>query len=131
MNIKKIKTIAPWVVQILLAILFVLQAVMKLSSIPGWVDRFSRWGYPENFYLLIGALEGLGAIGLLIPKLSPYSAGMLFVIMVGATITHLTYGEPAIATIIIGVLLGIIMSLRRPEFIDRMLKNRLEYSDQT
>ena len=131
MNIKKIKTIAPWVVQILLAILFVLQAVMKLSSIPGWVDRFSRWGYPENFYLLIGALEGLGAIGLLIPKLSPYSAGMLFVIMVGATITHLTHGEPAIATIIIGVLLGIIMSLRRPEFIDRMLKNRLEYSDQT
>jgi len=130
-NIKKIKTIAPWVVQILLAILFVLQAVMKLSSIPGWVDRFSRWGYPENFYLLIGALEGLGAIGLLIPKLSPYSAGMLFVIMVGATITHLTHGEPAIATIIIGVLLGIIMSLRRPEFIDRMLKNRLEYSDQT
>ena len=131
MNIKKIKTIAPWVVQILLAILFVLQAVMKLSSIPGWVDRFSRWGYPENFYLLIGALEGLGAIGLLIPKLSPYSAGMLFVIMVGATITHLTHGEPAIATIIIGVLLGVIMFLRRPEFIDRMLRNRLEYSDQT
>jgi len=130
-NIKKIKTIAPWVVQILLAILFVLQAVMKLSSIPGWVDRFSRWGYPENFYLLIGALEGLGAIGLLIPKLSPYSAGMLFVIMVGATITHLTHGEPAIATIIIGVLLGVIMFLRRPEFIDRMLRNRLEYSDQT
>ena len=131
MNIKKIKTIAPWVVQILLAILFVMQAVMKLSSIPGWVDRFSRWGYPEHFYLLIGALEGLGAIGLLIPKLSPYSAGMLFVIMVGATITHLTHGEPAIATIIIGVLLGVIMFLRRPEFIDRMLRNRLEYSDQT
>ena len=118
-------------VQILLAILFVLQAVMKLSSIPSWVDRFSRWGYPENFYLLIGALEGLGAIGLLIPRLSPYAAGMLFVIMVGATITHLSQGEPAIATIIIGVLLVIIMFLRRPGFIERLVKSRLEYSDQT
>ena len=131
MNTKKAKTIAPWVVQILLAILFILQAVMKLSSIPGWVDRFSRWGYPENFYLLIGALEGLGAIGLLIPRLSPYSAGMLFVIMVGATITHLSHGEPAIATIIIGVLLVIIMFLRRPAFIERLVKSRPEYSDQT
>ncbi len=51
--------------------------------------------------------------------------------MVGATITHLSQGEPAIATIIIGVLLVIIMFLRRPAFIERLVKSRLEYSDQT
>ena len=130
MNTKKVKTIATWVVQILLAVLFVMQAAMKLSGMPGWVERFSSWGYPENFYLLIGAVEGLGAIGLLVPKLSGYSAGILFVIMVGATITHLAHGEPAIATITIGVLLGVIMFLRRPEFINRMLRGRLKYSDQ-
>jgi len=79
-NTKKIKTIATWVVQILLAGLFGMQAAMKLSGMPGWVERFSSWGYPENFYLLIGAFEGLGALGLLIPKFSGYSAGILFMV---------------------------------------------------
>ncbi len=130
-NTKKVKTIALWVMQILLAGLFVMQAAMKLSGMPGWVERFSNWGYPENFYLLIGVLEGLGALGLLVPKLSGYSAGILFVVMVGATITHLSHGEPAIATIVIGILLSIIMFLRRPEFIERLVKSRLRYSDQT
>ena len=131
MKTKKVKTIALWVVQILLAGLFVMQAAMKLSGMPGWVERFSNWGYPANFYLLIGVLEGLGALGLLIPKLSGYSAGILFVVMVGATITHLSHGEPAIATIVIGALLVIIMFLRRPALIERWVKSRPEYSDQT
>gem|GEM_PF-5420270 len=49
---------------------------------------------------------------------------MLFAIMVGATITYLSQGEPEIATIIIGVLLVIIMFLRRPGFIERLVKSR-------
>ena len=130
MNTQKIKTITVWAGQILLAVLFVMQAVMKLFAMPGWVDRFSGWGYPDNFYLLIGVLEGLGAVGLVIPKLSSYSAGVLFVVMIGATVTHLSHGEPAIATIIIGIVLGIIMFVRRPEFIVRMFKGRLAQSEQ-
>ena len=126
MNTQKVKTITVWVVQVLLAALFVMQAVMKLSAMPGWVDRFSRWGYPDNFYLLIGVLEGLGAVGLVIPKLSSYSAGVLFVIMIGATVTHLSHGEPAIATIVFGLLLSLIMFIRRPAFIGRMFKGRME-----
>jgi uncharacterized membrane protein YphA (DoxX/SURF4 family) len=94
---------ALWVVQIMLALLFLFAGVVKFTtpveqmakqlSMPGWFLHF------------IGAVEILGAIGLILPRLlgirpalTPLAAACLVVIMIGATVVtwHLPGSGPAI-----------------------------------
>ena len=110
----RIKSIAIWVLRILLAAIFALQGIVKLTSSPGWVSRFKAWGYPDNFYLLVGAIELAGAVALLIPRLAVFGALTLLGVMIGATITHLVHGESqVITTLIVMALLAIIVYVRR------------------
>lgn len=114
----KAKLIALWALQILLALLFLMTSFFKLSSSPAMVGMFRTWGYPENFYLLIGVLEGLGAIGLLIPKLAGYAATGLLGIMLGALFTHLLHGESqAIVPGTLMILLAFVAYAKRPGFL--------------
>lgn len=86
------KNITLWVIQTLVAMFYAMQGV-KLTGGAEVVANFRRWGFPDKFYLLIGALELLGAIGLLIPRAAAYSASGLIVLMLGAAVTHITHGE--------------------------------------
>ena len=80
---------------------------------PNWIARFNRWGYPHDFYLVVGVAELAGAALLLIPKLSKFGAGLLSVIMVGAAGTHLLHHEPQVATTLILLApLGTVFCLR-------------------
>lgn len=110
------KTMAVWIIQILLAGLFIMSSLPKLMSDPEVVANFTRWGMPDNFYLVIGALEFLGAVGLLIPRFAGLAAAGLILIMIGALFTHLTHGEMgmAIVPLIVIVLLGVVVYLRNP-----------------
>jgi uncharacterized membrane protein YphA (DoxX/SURF4 family) len=86
-----------WVLQILLALLFGLAGIMKVSqpiekleSRMGWVKDVGSRGVR-----LIGTLEILGAIGLLLPAitgilplLTPLAAACLALTMIGAMIVH-------------------------------------------
>ncbi len=74
MNQSKGKTIFVWLVQIVLALLFLGAALGKLTSNPQWIERFRVYGYPDGFCMLIGVLEAAGAIGLLIPRTARYAA---------------------------------------------------------
>ena len=108
------KSIAVWVLQILLAVLFGLQAWMKLSSSPTWVARFRAWGYPEHFYLVVGLMELLGAVALVVPRLVRFGVGMLLVVMVGATATHLLHREVQVITgLVLIALLSLVLYARR------------------
>jgi putative oxidoreductase len=89
----KTKSIIVWVVQILLVIPFLMTGIPKLVSASGWVTRFRAYGYPEHFYLVIGAIEVLGAIGLLIPRVAAPAAISLITVMIGAACTHLLHSE--------------------------------------
>lgn len=94
--------LALWVVQGLLAVAFLGAAVMKLSrpkeklaSNMAWVEDFS-----QQTVRLIGALELLGAIGVVLPALTgvlpwltPLAALGLALTMVGAALTHLRRSE--------------------------------------
>ena len=94
--------IALLLVQVLLAIVFLLAGVMKLvqpkeklANNMAWVDGFS-----QSQVQLIGLLEVLGATGLVLPALTgilpwltPLAAIGLAILMVGAAITHLRRGE--------------------------------------
>jgi uncharacterized membrane protein YphA (DoxX/SURF4 family) len=53
---------------------------------------FRQWGYPDGFYLVIGAIEVIGGIALLIPRTASYSAIMLAVVMIGAAATQILRG---------------------------------------
>lgn len=61
----------------------------KFQHMEGWKFWFGKWGYPSWFSLVIGALEILGGLLVLIPKVSSYAAGMLIVILLSAFFTLL------------------------------------------
>jgi len=77
-----------WVLSILLAFVFVTAGLPKLLGQPGHVRAFVRWGYPDWFRLVVGAIEVASAILLLIPRLAFLGAAGIAVIMAGATYTH-------------------------------------------
>ena len=109
-----------WVLQALLAMLFMFSGVMKFIipvaemtkqiSLPGWFLHF------------IGVAEILGAIGLVLPGilrirtgLTPLAAAALVVIMIGATAVNLKTGQrgAALTTVIVGLLLVFVAYNRR------------------
>jgi putative oxidoreductase len=114
MSMNRFRVIGVWILQFLIAALFVIQAIAKLSGSPAWVSRFHRWGYPEHFYLVVGTVELLAAIALLIPWLAKWGALALIVVMAGATATHAVHREPqVITTLLLLALLAMILYLRR------------------
>ena len=86
-----------WVVQVLLALLFLFAGVSKLIMS---IEEMTRDIHlPGTFLRFIGVVEILGAIGLILPSwlrirpgLTPLSAAGLVIIMIGATILSLTLG---------------------------------------
>ena len=88
---KYLRTGGKWLLQLLLAVLMAGPGQDKFRS-PNWERMFRVWGYPDGFYLVIGAVEVVGGIGLLIPKLASYSALMLAVVMAGAAFTQIFRG---------------------------------------
>jgi uncharacterized membrane protein YphA (DoxX/SURF4 family) len=89
---QRLGTIAVWVLQVLGAVVFVLIGVAKFGD-GSWARSFARWGYPDGFYMVIGALEVLGGLALLAPRVASYGAALLGAIMIGAAATHWLHGE--------------------------------------
>jgi uncharacterized membrane protein YphA (DoxX/SURF4 family) len=95
--------VALWVVQVLLALVFLAAGGMKLArprqalaGQMGWVQDFSDVQVKG-----IGTLEVLAAIGLVVPPLvhiavflTPLAAVGLVLLMIGAAVTHLRRREP-------------------------------------
>ena len=110
------RSMAVWTLQVLLAVLFLLQAWMKLSGSSTWIARFQRWGYSEHFYLVVGVIELLGAVALVVPRLTRFGAGALTVVMFGAAATHTIHREPQVVTAVVLIaLLSIIFYVRRSQ----------------
>lgn len=85
------RKIAAWVLITLVAAGFCMAALGKFSG--AQAEMFAQWGYPAWFALFIGSLEGLGAIGLLVPKTTRWAVYGLTLIMLGAAITHIVHNE--------------------------------------
>jgi len=106
-----------WGLRILMAALFFGAAFMKLSSQPQMVEEFESVGLGQWFRYLTGALELIGAIGLIVPRSSAFAAVLLLMVDAGAfvaqvTILHMDW----IHTIVIGVILGALIYLQRHAF---------------
>jgi uncharacterized membrane protein YphA (DoxX/SURF4 family) len=118
---RQIMTYVLWIVQVLLALLFLFTGGMKLvlpieamteqMPMPGWFLRF------------IGVAEVLGAIGLILPwllgikpGLTPLAACGLVIIMIGATVVTLVAGlgvGPALIPVVVGLLAAFVAYGRR------------------
>ena len=116
------RNVTLWVIQGLLAALFLFAGSMKLIlpieamagpvSLPGWFLRF------------IGVAEVTGAIGLILPwltriqpRLTPVAASGLVIIMSGATVITVIGGPAATATVpfVVGVLAATVAYGRRQQ----------------
>jgi uncharacterized membrane protein YphA (DoxX/SURF4 family) len=80
-----------WASSVILAGVYILTGMPKVSGLGDVMHRFQEWGYSENFMMFIGATEFVAGIFLLIPRTSLYAAGYLSIIMTGAIYTHLAF----------------------------------------
>ena len=104
-------TVALWIIQSLLAALFLFAGAVKLV-LPG-EDLTGPIAFPILFLRFIGALEVLGALGLILPGLlrirtglTPLAALGLVIIMAGATVTTIVGGAilPSLISLAAGLL---------------------------
>ncbi|MCQ4208625.1 DoxX family protein [Streptomyces longispororuber] len=105
--------VAYWIVAIPLALFYVyaggkklLQDKESLRPMMGWVDTV-----PMPAVRTIGALEVLGALGLVLPPLTDVAVGLavaaavgLGLVQVGGTALHLSRGEARVIGLNIGLL---------------------------
>ena len=86
-----------WIVQILLAIAFLLTGSVKLTRSYDWMRQQMAWvgDFSPSFLRFIGSMELLAAIGLILPAatkilawLTPLSGVGLVGLMIGAMMTH-------------------------------------------
>lgn len=77
----------------ILALIFIASGGAKLLSLPFEIEAFERWGYSIEFMYFTGVIECLGAIGLLIPRLSSLASVCLSLFMLGAIVTHFIHQE--------------------------------------
>ena len=90
---KKLQIIS-WTCRMLLFMGFALASLGKITRDPSVIDMFQNWGYPSHFYFIIGIIEISLAILILIPKTVKFAVFGLYIIMIGAVITHLLNDPP-------------------------------------
>jgi uncharacterized membrane protein YphA (DoxX/SURF4 family) len=111
-----------WIIQVLLAALFLFAGIMKFI-LPPSVMQQGPVHLPMAFLRFIGVAEILGGLGLILPGithirvgLTPLAAAGLVIIMIGATVVTLmgfTVAQ-AILPFITGVLAATVAFGRRP-----------------
>ncbi|MEU4217777.1 DoxX family protein [Actinoplanes sp. NPDC026623] len=115
--------IALWIAAIVLAAGFLMAGGMKIARSREQLIA-AGMGYVEDFSAgamrTIGALEVLGAIGLILPALLdiapilvPLAATGLALMMIGAIVVHLRRGEKEIAPSVVLLLLALFVAWGR------------------
>ncbi len=114
-------TYALWIVQGLLALIFLFAGGIKLVlPLEAMTEQMPL---PGLFLRFIGVAEVLGAIGLILPGLlrirpvlTPLAAAGLVLIMIGAVVLTLAGGDvaPALIPLVVGLLSAFVAYGRRP-----------------
>ena len=110
----KIMNVGLWILQIAAAGMFLMVGFSKLSGDPQMVGLFDAIGLGQWFRYVTGSLEVLGALLLLIPRLSGLGALLLMGVMLGAVPTHLFVvgGSPLLAITLL-IVTGVVAWGRR------------------
>jgi uncharacterized membrane protein YphA (DoxX/SURF4 family) len=93
----KSRTIAYWITTVIVALGMVVGGVFDAIRSPQAVAILSHLGYPAYFAVILGVWKVLGGIAILAPRLPRLKewayAGMLFDLS-GASLSHLSVGDP-------------------------------------
>lgn len=108
------KNTVAWILSALLALLFFAAGAFKLAGAEQVAEEFGKLGFPVWFAYVVGLAEIGGALLLLSPKTAPYAAAFLMLVMIGAVLSTLRVGEPWIFPLVVLILLGVVVYLRRP-----------------
>lgn len=117
-----------WALQILLALVFLAHGAMMLFP-PAEVAKLMNATLPRWFQLFIGISEILATVGLTLPAITGvhpwlvgWAAGGLMIVMVSATIFHLSRGEysSAATTIVLLVMATTVARARYQPSRDRL-----------
>ena len=112
--------IALWILQVLLAVVYVAHGWMMVSP-PAELVALMNEQLGEGFRLFIGVAELLAAAGLILPGvtrilpwLTPLAAAGLMIVMGSATVLHITRGESgsAVSAAVLFVLVTIVAYTR-------------------
>ena len=116
---EKIIHVGLLVLQIGAAGMFLMVGFFKLSGDPQMVGLFDAIGLGQWFRYVTGSLEVLGAVLLLVPRLSGLGALLLMGVMLGAVPTHLfVVGGSPLSAIILLIVTGVVAWGRRQRTIN-------------
>ena len=104
----KTKNIVLWVIQALLAAMFLMAGGSKLAGTTDMVQLFDAVGQGQWFRYVTGVIEVGSAILLLIPGRAAIGSVLLSCTMAGAILTHLTilHNSPALpVALLVGALI--------------------------
>lgn len=119
---KSIMTVSLWVIQCVLALLFLFAGGMKLATPVEMLAAQMNVPLPGLFLKFIGVAEVAGALGLILPGLSrirpgltPLAGACLVIIMIGATVVTLLAngGATALLPLVVGLLCATVAYGRR------------------
>jgi uncharacterized membrane protein YphA (DoxX/SURF4 family) len=102
--------VALWVLQVLLAAVFVMSALPKVFADPRTIAGFAAIGFSPAGMVVIAVLEITGAVGLLIPRLCGLAALAFVGLMTGAVLATVI-GVGAAMTIVPGTVLVLVAVL--------------------
>lgn len=109
--------IALWIVQVLLAVTLVWAAYMKLFQSPGALSAMWPWAghVPPLLVKSTGIIDLIAAFGLVLPAwlnirpvLTFIAAAGVVLLMLCATVFHLSRGESPVFNIVFGVLAAVV-----------------------
>ncbi len=114
-TVGKGKNITLWVIQVLLAAMFLMAGASKLAGAAPMVQMFGTLGLGQWFRYFTGALEVLAAIFLLIPGRAIIGAALLVAVMIGAVLTHLlvVHTSPAMPLVLLVLALIVVWGRQR------------------
>ena len=124
-----------WIVQTLLAVLFLFAGGMKLVMPLDALAQQSQ--LPGAFMRFIGVCEVSGALGLILPglfrirtELTPLAAAGLVIIMIGATVVTVLQGQiaPAVVPVVVGLLASFVVKGRVPRAQPHHVSQRLTFA---
>jgi putative oxidoreductase len=112
-NYSQSMNIGIWVLRVLLGLAFLFASYIKLSSRPRMIAEFDTIGFGQWFRYFTGALELIGGLAILVPRISVFGAILLLIVDLGAFVAQVTILHMGwIHCVVIAVLLGLLIYLQ-------------------
>lgn len=105
--------VALLVIQVLLVPFYLAAGTAKLVGAQQMVEFFDEIGAGQWLRYLTGTVEVIGALGLLVPRLTGLAALGLTGLMTGAVITNLVAGTPSVLAVVLLPLVAVLAWGRR------------------